>query len=167
MAIYVYFNGEIRQFATIEAVENGIGKVPCYDDSIAEFHNCGWRMKSNQYRREVTSPQGEIKVFSTWDPELFARIATLRSWQEYDNFELRKKEKFLQIELNLREVELTEIKDRLRQAEKWSEGVRNTLEEIYDINEGGGPNSRKRVKELLLKYVDACEGCGKAVCLCE
>jgi len=69
-----------------------------------------------------------------------------------------------ELELSREETKvLKEEIDHLRDA------FQTLLSEIFDINEGGGHGSRKKVREMLLasSTVSICEKCGKAVCTCD
>jgi hypothetical protein len=129
-----------------------------------------WAFPGRIFSEDVELKDGRGEVRKTpADPEkFFPLIMKFKNWQHYDAVE--------------REEQLASLKNKLVELERRNEVSYAKLVEkesiisdcmvlikmVYDLNEKGGPGSRKKVRELLAsRGIEPCSECGYAICNCE
>lgn len=102
-----------------------------------------------------------------WDIKAYAKLITFSSWDQWDNGILRQKltkaQSDYEILKNERERDQREIK-RLFEIIK---NLGNDVKQIWEINNDGGAGSRRKVSKIAAVWIEICESCGHAICVCK
>jgi len=136
-----------------------------YDEHCNDCH--GWEIKANGQSWGLVDPRGERRQSGNTE-RTFKILSEFRDWTQYD--EVMSREELDGLKESIREA-------KGRNASLWEEvrslndkysNLFELLKEVYDLNEKGGPGSRKSVRTLLEgQGIVPCTECKKAICKCE
>lgn len=143
-------NGERRKYVNTELATKAGAVALIFYDGLYNIKpvNGGkigsFSIKENSYADssaiKLADVTGEIR---NYDIKRLAELTEAESWKD---LELKKTRQ----ELQMVEKCLSQEEKNRKEAEKWIEKLEAVLKEIYQINEKGGPGSRKKVRELVL-----------------